>query len=112
MTNLSDPRTEAQIVISINWVKAIIPEKIKKNPRESRPYKAPGWEHIQMKPIKMLPKKALIQIYNIFKVSLDLSQFPEQWKVATLILIKKPGKKPQRIKTLQTDKSFTNDQKN
>lgn len=31
--------------------------------------------------LRILPKKATIQIYYIFKASLDLDHFPKQWKV-------------------------------
>lgn len=36
----------------------------------------------------------MIQLYYIFKANLDLGHFPEQWKVVTVIPIKKQGKNP------------------
>lgn len=85
LTNL----TEEEIPIAI-----ISPTKIRRIIKNSRPYKAPGEDGIQMKTLKMLPRKAYIQIYYIYRACLKNNYFPKAWKKAVVIPIKKPGKDP------------------
>lgn len=59
--------------------------------------KAPGYELISGKVIKELPKKAIRVMTIIFNACLRLGVFPEQWKVAEIILIPKPGKNPEEV---------------
>lgn len=47
-----------------------------------------------MKSFKISSKKGIKQLYYIYKASLDLGHFPESWKAATIIPMKKPGKSP------------------
>lgn len=54
--------------------------------------KTPGYDLIDHKVIKSLPKKGLIFLTVIFNTILRLSQFPTQWKCAKITMIPKPGK--------------------
>lgn len=42
--------------------------------------------------IKKLPHKAVLFMTALFNALLKLSYFPTNWKLATIIMIKKPGK--------------------
>lgn len=59
---------------------------------EINPKKSPGFDLITGKILKELPEQALRVILFIFNAILRIGYFPEQWKVAKVILINKPGK--------------------
>jgi len=56
--------------------------------------KAPRHDHITNLMFEKLPDIGLVFVYTIayFKSLLILEHFPLKWKLATVILIKKPGK--------------------
>lgn len=56
--------------------------------------KSPGFDEINNKLLKQLPKKALIALNHIFNACMRFSYFPVAWKNAKVIAIQKPGKDP------------------
>lgn len=68
------------------WANIVTSKKIKKV-RSGR-----GWN--SMENLKNAAKKALIQLYYIYKASIEFGHFPEQWKKAIIIPIKNPSKSP------------------
>lgn len=54
--------------------------------------KAPGFDLITSKIIKELPEKAIKFITILFNAIIRLEYFPDQWKVAQIKMIIKPGK--------------------
>jgi len=65
-----------------------ISEIIKKLPNR----KSPGHDLITNSILKKLPHKAVLFMKALFNALLKLSCFPANWKLATIIMIKKPGK--------------------
>lgn len=59
-----------------------------------RPYKAPGEDEIIPKILKKLNKKTITQLYYIYNACLKLHYFPNPWKNAIIIPLKKPFKDP------------------
>lgn len=59
--------------------------------------KAPGYDLITGKILKELPEKVLRLITFIFNAMLRIGYFPDQWKVAQIIVIPKPGKPPNEV---------------
>lgn len=64
-----------------------------------RPKKAPGYDLITGEVLKVLPRKALIKLLYIINAALRLKHVPSQWKVAEVIMILKPGKPPNEVKS-------------
>lgn len=56
--------------------------------------KTPGYDLIDAKLLKQLPRKAVIFVTTIFNACLKLSIFPAHWKIAQVIMVPKPGKPP------------------
>lgn len=54
--------------------------------------KAPGDDKISNKIIKNCPRKVIVQLYYIFNSCLKFQHFPNCWKNAIVIPIKKPNK--------------------
>ena len=63
-------------------------EIIKKLPNR----KSPGHDLITNSILKKIPKKAVVFMTVLFNALLKLSYFPATWKIAKIIMIKKPGK--------------------
>lgn len=59
---------------------------------EINPKKSPGFDLITGKILQELPEKAVKFIVLLFNAILRIGFFPDQWKVAKVILINKPGK--------------------
>ena len=57
--------------------------------------KAPGMDLVNGTIIKNLSEKSLVLIKIIFNAILRIFHFPKCWKTAQIILIPKPGKKPE-----------------
>lgn len=60
-------------------------------------HKAPGYDLLTAGLLKQLPEKGFKLITYIFNAVLRLKIFPEQWKVAQILMIPKPGKNPEDI---------------
>ena len=82
----ADPQ---RMSIKIKQITNII-KKLKSN-------KAPGYDGINGKLIKELPNKAIRFITILMNSAIRLNYFPNQWKVAQIILINKPGKQPELV---------------
>lgn len=69
-------------------------EEMKNNIKSTRNMKAPGFDGMFNIVLKKLGPKALLLLCKIFNSCLCLSYFPNQWKLAKVIPILKPGKDP------------------
>jgi hypothetical protein len=58
------------------------------------PKTSPGYDPITDKILEQLPPNGIKYITHLFNTSLLLGYFPNQWKVAQIILLLKPGKPP------------------
>lgn len=63
------------------------------------PKKAPGFELITGKILKQFPKKAVSKLTNLINASIRLKYVPSVWKVAEIIMLHKPGKPPNEVKS-------------
>lgn len=54
--------------------------------------KSPGYDKIDAKAIKFLPKKGIVFLTTLFNSIIRLSHFPSQWKHAKIIMVRKPNK--------------------
>lgn len=61
------------------------------------PKKAPGFDLITGRILHELSTKCLKLLTRIYNAILRIKYFPAQWKVAQIIMIPKPGKKPEEI---------------
>lgn len=61
------------------------------------PKKAPGFDLITGKVLQKLTPKCIKLLTFIYNAVLRLRYFPNQWKVAQIILLPKPGKKPEDV---------------
>lgn len=59
--------------------------------------KAPGYDQINPKILKELPKKAMIHLTHIYNAILRTEYVPKQWKRAQVIMLLKPGKPPEQV---------------
>jgi hypothetical protein len=58
--------------------------------------KAPGLDGINGKMLKELPRKGIVMLTVLFNAILRLGTLPGSWKKAKVIMIRKPGKPPER----------------
>lgn len=56
--------------------------------------KSPGYDQIDETILSNLPKKGIMAIKYILDACIKIEYFPSQWKIATVIMINKPGKPP------------------
>lgn len=63
------------------------------------PTKAPGFDLITGKVLQEATKVCYRTITQIFNAIIRICHFPSQWKVAEVVMIPKPGKKPEDIKS-------------
>lgn len=59
------------------------------------PKKSPGFDLINGRIMKMLPRKAVIKLSQLINTSFKLRYVPSLWKTAEIIMIPKPGKPQQ-----------------
>lgn len=59
------------------------------------PKKAPGYDLITGRVLRELPEHGLVYLTQLYNAVLRTSFYPPQWKVAEIIMIVKPGKKPE-----------------
>lgn len=102
--NLSDQRTTQHVQNTIqDFIEqhptptqqiTTSPTEINRIIRKQRPYSAPGHDKIQIKALRHLPKKAIVQLFYIYQTCLKLAYFPTTWKKAIIIPILKKHKNP------------------
>ena len=61
--------------------------------------KAPGFDLITAQVLKNLPKKAILFLQLLLNTAIKLRHVPSIWKVAEIIMIPKPGKSPNDVKS-------------
>lgn len=61
--------------------------------------KAPGFDLITAQVLKNLPKKAYMFLQLLINSAIKLMHVPDIWKVAEIIMIPKPGKPPNEVKS-------------
>lgn len=61
--------------------------------KEINPKKAPGYDLITGRILQKLTKKGIMAILHIFNAIVKLNYFPQQLKMAVIIMLPKPGKK-------------------
>lgn len=61
--------------------------------------KAPGFDLITGEILKELPRKGFVMLTYIINAVFRLKHVPSSWKVAEVIMLPKPGKPPQEVKS-------------
>lgn len=80
-------------------IKFSTPAEILREINELSSSKTPGFDRINAKMVKFLPKKCLVYLTYIFNAILRLSHFPSQWKCAEIVMIPKPKKPENEVKS-------------
>lgn len=98
----SDSETERIVAESVtkiesfevdnNLNKLVRPREIRKVLNKLKPRKAPGYDGITNYLLKHISQKCLVLLTKIYNGCLSLGYFPNSWKTAKMIAIKKPGK--------------------
>lgn len=96
---------EAEVTATINEViqpgnyrsERISLALVQKIVNELNPYKAPGYDFLTGKILQQLPRKSIRFLTILINAILRTGTFPGQWKVATVIMILKPGKPPNDV---------------
>lgn len=73
-------------------IKPITPAEIKNIISLSNNSKSPGYDCIDSKILKHMPKKGIVFLATIFNSIFRLNHFPTQWKYAKIVMILKPNK--------------------
>lgn len=73
-------------------IKLVRPHELTLHIRKLKVRKAPGEDRIDNILLKNLPQKAVVQLTRIFNACLRLGYYPDIWKQAKVIALKKPGK--------------------
>ena len=84
---LSEPDILSQNILPYSSPNEIL-DIIKKLPKR----KSPGHDLITNTILKNLPRKAITYLSILFNSLIKIGYFPTEWKLATIILFKKPGK--------------------
>lgn len=63
------------------------------------PKEAPGFDLITGEVLKQLPRKGILKMINLMNATFRLKYVPKLWKIAEVIMIPKPGKSPNEIKS-------------
>ena len=61
--------------------------------------KSPGFDLLTGEVLQKIPRKGIIILTHIFNAALRLKHVPDSWKVAEVIMILKPGKPPNDVKS-------------
>lgn len=69
-------------------------EEVKQNAARLKNSKAPGQDRVHNRLIKKIPPEGFLFLTFIINCCLRLSYFPDRWKTAKVIGIKKPNKPP------------------
>lgn len=76
----------------ITSIKYVFSKEIQKEINCLKSKKAPGYDSITIRMLKNLPDKGIMKLTYLFNASIRLGYFFEQWKIAEIITILKPGK--------------------
>ena len=72
-------------------------EELTEEIRRINTRKAPGLDSVSGRAMKSLPLKAITFLTMLFNAILQLHYFPTSWKVAEVIMIRKPEKPPEEL---------------
>lgn len=79
-------------------IKFFTPQEIHKIVQERiNAKKAPGYDLITGRVLKELPRKGIVHLTAICNAILRTGHYPVQWKVAQIVMIKKPDKSPDMV---------------
>lgn len=78
-------------------IKSISPLEVKNTIKDLNNTKSPGYDFINPRIVKALPRKGIIFLTTIFNSILRLNHFPSQWKYAKIIMILKPNKSEHNV---------------
>ncbi|CAH2090702.1 unnamed protein product [Euphydryas editha] len=73
-------------------IQSVTPQEIYRTIRTLKERKAPGFDLIDKKILKELPKKGIMYLTILLNSIIRLGYFPLLWKVSQIIMICKPGK--------------------
>jgi len=73
-------------------IQHVSPEEVCLYIQKLHPRKAPGFDGIDSRIAKALPKKGILFLVLLFNSMLRIHHFPSQWKCAVITMIPKPGK--------------------
>lgn len=82
-----------------NSIPLVRRKELRKEIKNLKLKKAPGFDLISAQVLKNLPKKAMSFIQLLLNAAIKLRHFPSIWKVAEIIMIPKPGKTPNDVKS-------------
>ena len=81
-------------------IRLTTPEEVTKEIQENlSTKKTPGFDLITAEILKQLPRKAIVLLTFLFNAAFRLKYIPTIWKVAEVIMILKPGKPPNDVKS-------------
>ena len=80
-------------------IKLTTPKEVSKVISKLHQKKAPGYDLITSKLLRMLPKKGLVFLTILYNAIMRASYYPDLWKVSQIIMIPKPGKEPNKAST-------------
>lgn len=92
LLDIDNPRTENITPVTPKEVA----EEIKTNLNLK---KAPGFDLITAEILKQLPRKCIVMLTYLFNAAFRLKHVPASWKVAEVIMLPKPGKPPNDVKS-------------
>ncbi|KAH8275077.1 hypothetical protein KR018_007677, partial [Drosophila ironensis] len=73
-------------------IQHVSPEEVCLQIRKLHPNKEPGFDGIDTRVARALPKKGILFLVLLFNAMLRIHHFPSQWKCAVITMIPKPGK--------------------
>jgi len=73
-------------------IQHVSPEEVCLHIQKLHPRKAPGFDGIDSRIAKALPKKGILFLVLLFNSMLRIHHFPSQWKCTVITMIPKPGK--------------------
>lgn len=73
-------------------LKPVTPTEIAKVVKKLKTRKAPGLDLITSNILAQCPKKVFVLLTYVYNAIFRLRYFPDEWKIAKIILIQKPGK--------------------
>lgn len=73
-------------------IQSFSPQQVKKEISKLNNKKSAGYDKIEPRAVKSLPKKGILFLTSIYNAIIRLQHFPSQWKCAEIIMIHKPNK--------------------